>query len=278
MHMGYDAKRQITRRPLFKHPLTAKKTRPEAGEMEIGIINNEINQTESATKLSSPVVLYDHSYYWQKDTPKCFACADQRNLIEVLVNGINELTLENKLLKRKTLCYANSKRSCFTWCKIKTDAKINFHTGIQTIEMLDVIFILIKSYLLNIVYWAAPAKHRVTSTKIKKHSVTKSSKKLTQRYEFLLTLMRLLPGILNEDLADRFCMSPALCSRTFTTWIILLHQLLGHALIVWLRREAIRQNLPNMFRKAGYLNCRVILDCACSYRLYFKVEELHTNT
>ena len=58
--------------------------------------------------------------------------------------------------------------------------------------------------------------------------------------------MRLRLGILNEDLAARFCIAPALCSQTFTTWIRLLSQLLGHAL----------------FRKAGYSNCRVILDCA----------------
>ena len=128
--------------------------------------------------------------------------------------------------------------------------------------MFNVVFILIKSCLPNIVYWTAPAKHRVTSKKIKKNSVTKSSKKLTQRDEFLLTPMRLRLGILNEDLGNRFCISPALCSRTFTTWIRLLRQLLGHALVVWLRREAIQQNLPNVFRKAGYSNCRVILVCA----------------
>ena len=46
-------------------------------------------------------------------------------------------------------------------------------------------------------------------------------------------------GILNEDLADRFCISPALCSRIFTTWIKLLRQLLGHGLVVWLPRKAI---------------------------------------
>ena len=63
--------------------------------------------------------------------------------------------------------------------------------------MFNVIFILMKPYLANIVYWTAPAKHRVTSTKIKKHSVTKSSKKLTQRDEFLLTFMRLRLRILN---------------------------------------------------------------------------------
>ena len=70
---------------------------------------------------------------------------------------------------------------------------MNFYTGMQTIEMFNVIFIFIKPYLLNKVYsyWTAPAKYRVTSTKIKKHSVTKSLKKLTQTDEFLLTLCSL---------------------------------------------------------------------------------------
>ena len=98
------------------------------------------------------VILGDHSSCWQTDTLKFLTCVDKRNLIEVLVNEINELTLENKLLKRKTLCCANSNWSCFTWHKIKTDAKMNFYSGIQTIQMFNVIFILIKPYLPNIVY------------------------------------------------------------------------------------------------------------------------------
>ena len=44
MHMGYNAKRQKIRRSLLKHPLPAKKTQVEKGEMEIGIIKNEVNQ------------------------------------------------------------------------------------------------------------------------------------------------------------------------------------------------------------------------------------------
>ena len=71
--------------------------------MEIRIINNEVNQSESIIKLSSLVVLDDYYYSWQKDTLKFPACVDERNLIEVLANEINELALENKLLKRKTL-------------------------------------------------------------------------------------------------------------------------------------------------------------------------------
>ena len=117
MHMGYHTKNQKIWRLFCKHPLPARKTQAEEGEMDIGIINNETNQFESTTKLSSSLVLDNHSDCWQKDTPKRLACVDLRDLIEVLVNQINELTLENKLLKRKTLCYAKSNRSCFTWRK-----------------------------------------------------------------------------------------------------------------------------------------------------------------
>ena len=92
---------------------------------------------------------------------------------------------------------------------------MNFYTGKQTIEMVNAIFIFIKTYFPNIVYWTAPAKHRVNSTKPKNQLVTKSSKKMTQRDEFLLTLIRFCIVILNEDFVDRFCISPALCSRTF---------------------------------------------------------------
>ena len=195
-------------------------------QTEQNIPQKAVIQIEITTKLSLSVVFDYHSCCWLKDTPKCIACVDQRNLIEVLVNEANELTLKNKLLKRKSLCYVCSNKSCFTYHKIKVDAKMNFYTGILTKEMFNVIFTLTRPYLLNIVYWTAPAKHRVTSTRIKKHSVTKTSKKLTQRDEFLSTHMRLRLGIPNEDLADGFCISPALYSGTLTTWIRLLRQLL----------------------------------------------------
>ena len=78
------------------------------------------------------------------------------------------MTSENKLLRKKTLCYANSNISRFTWREIKTNAKMNFYTGIQTIVMFNVIFILIKLHLPITVYWTASAKHRMTLTKINK--------------------------------------------------------------------------------------------------------------
>ena len=85
---------------------------------------------------------------------------------------------------------------------------------------------------------------------------------MTESDEFLLILMRLHLGIVNEDLGDRFCVSPALCTRTLKTWVRLLHKFLGQDLVVWIPRKAIRQKLPKVFRKGSHSNRRVTLDCA----------------
>ena len=71
--------------------------------------------------------------------------------------------------------------------------------------------------------------------------------------------MRLRIGLLNEDLADRFCISPATCSNTFKTWIKLLRILLGDALVKWLPKEAIRDHLADVYIRAGHLNLRCII-------------------
>ena len=37
---------------------------------------------------------------------------------------------------------------------------------------------------------------------------------------------------------------------------------MGESLVVWLPCEAIRENLPEVFQKAGHSKCRVIIDCS----------------
>ncbi|XP_004210617.3 uncharacterized protein LOC101241116 [Hydra vulgaris] len=202
----------------------------------------------------------DHSYCSLQSSKVCKVCVDKSNLIESLISKVNTLTLTCQKLKRQKL-FHSVKSSVFTWKKIKTDAKMNFYTGLSTIKLFESLFLLIKPYLPNLVYWSGPKKF-TNSKNQKKYASMKKFKKLSQRDEFLLVLMRLRLGLLNQDLADRFGISPALCSRTFTTWIKMLSQVLGQALVVWLPRESIRNNLPPVFVKAGYQKCRVILDCA----------------
>ena len=66
---------------------------------------------------------------------------------------------------------------------------------------------------------------------------------------------------MNEDIADRFNISPTKSSFSFTTWIKLLTNLLKK-LVAWLPREAIRDNSPEAYIKTGNNKCQVILDCA----------------
>ena len=71
---------------------------------------------------------------------------------------------------------------------------------------------------------------------------------MSQKDEFLLVLMRLRLGLLNEDVVDRFCVSAGVASNIFTTWIKMLSAVLGNVLIAWLPREPIRDHIPNLFK------------------------------
>ena len=107
------------------------------------------------------------------------------------------------------------KTSTFTSRKIKTDAKMKFYTGINTIVLFNKIFRLLQPFSTDVIYRQGP-KHAKNFSKAR-HRRCNTPKKLNQRNEFLLTFMRLRPGLLNENLAKRFGVPPTLCSYTFTT-------------------------------------------------------------
>ena len=83
---------------------------------------------------------------------------------------------------------------------------------------------------------------------------------MTHRDQFLMVLMWIRLGIFNEDLADRFCFSSCVCSKTFTTWIKMLASVNGNALIFWLPRGLIQSNLPSALNKFSP-KTRCIIDC-----------------
>ena len=139
---------------------------------------------------------------------------------------------------------ARKEASVFSWTKIKSNAKMEFFTGIQAVVLFNVLFLLIKPCLPNLVYWRG--KKNTISTKCKR-TATKRSPKLNEKNQFLLVLVRLRLGLLNGDLADRFGISLATCSSIFTTWIRFLSSLLRDALVKWLPRETIHSNFACMF-------------------------------
>nr|XP_047137787.1 uncharacterized protein LOC124814292 [Hydra vulgaris] len=117
------------------------------------------------------------------------------------------------------------------------------------------------SFLQKLSYWRGP-KHVQNTSKLKRRFQSTKYRKLSHHDEFFLTLMQLRLGIFNEDIAEQFRISPTTSSYIFSTWIKLISNVLGSALIVWLPRETIRENLPRVFKNAGYDKCCVIIDFA----------------
>ena len=260
LELGYDLNLKQPRRKLKRIIQSPKKKR----KLSNNDSNVEHDPIDFEDKLDCSVVenknITDHSSYCKSYySKKCEDCVSKGHLVNSLVKKLNTLSIRVNKLQQRDKLYNSTRSTNFTWRKIKSDQKMNFYTGISTIELFQAIFSLLKPFVPNIKYWQGPK--RTQSHKFTRHTRNIKFKKLTQRDEFLLTLMRLRLNILNEDLADRFGISSALCSRTCTTWIKIISKILGKALIVWLPRESIRDNLPQSFKKAGYHNCRVIIDC-----------------
>ena len=76
--------------------------------------------------------------------------------------------------------------------------------------------------------------------------------------EFLMVMMRLRLGLLEQDLADRFCVSTSTVSRTLITWYTVLADHLRH-LITWPSRDVIASRMPQCFERFPFT--RVIIDC-----------------
>ena len=149
--LGYELEAKKSRRNLFKHPIPLKKQKldqtaatnsfifmalpseqpPHSKDISTDL-GKENNIPLANVSFFSPVS--DHSYCSIQSSKVCKVCVDKSNLIESLVSKVNVLTLTCQKLKRQKL-FDSVKHSVFTWRKIKTDAKMNFYTGLSTIKL-----------------------------------------------------------------------------------------------------------------------------------------------
>ena len=128
---------------------------------------------------------------------------------------------------------------------ISNDDATMFYTGIPYYR----IFKLLSDYM-------EPILNQVRSGDIGRR------RKLTTEEELLSVLTRLRLGLLAEDVARRFQVSPSTYSRIFSTWIRLLAIELKK-MFPWPSKELIVKNTPAAFKK--YPNTRIIIDCTEFY-------------
>ena len=138
-----------------------------------------------------------------------------------LADKIKTLKIENNVLKDKIKASKRQKvllqrHDKFTWKKNKTDTNMRFCTGIASVALFNTTFTLIKLYIQNITYQKAATRAMRTLNRTRRKKMPAS---LNSHDEFLITLMQLRLELLNEDVVDRFDISPTKSSFIFTTWI-----------------------------------------------------------
>ena len=114
----------------------------------------------------------------------------------------------------------------------------------------------------NMSYWSSNLHGNLPdgdegSTQTAKVSTGHTNRALSKEDTLFLTLARLRLGLPQQHIANLFKISIATVLRIFTSWINLLHFVLG-AVNFWLPKQTIQETMPDSFRK--FPSTRVILD------------------
>lgn len=118
------------------------------------------------------------------------------------------------------------------------DKRTKFYTGLTTFILFQTVF----DFVVPLV-----------------QTLQKMPGKLSLMDEFLMVLMKLRLGLLNEDLGYRFGVSNSTVSRIFHKWLESMYCRLKPC-IRWPDKETVRKTLPIAFQK-HYLKVRCIIDC-----------------
>lgn len=116
------------------------------------------------------------------------------------------------------------------------DKKVNFYTGLPSLEILNIVFRQIERF------------------------VTRKSQLSTPFQAFVLTLMKLKLNMPLEDLAYRFNVSVPTISRVFQAWMIAMDTRLS-SMIKWPEREDLWRTMPQRFQFSFGKKTTVVIDC-----------------
>ena len=140
----------------------------------------------------------------------------------------------------------------------RDDLKTRFYTGFVNFGTFMVIFNSLSLITGKLNYWNG--KDSLKEKEYLENDVKQKpgpQRKMRLLDEFLLVFMRLRLGLLEQNLAQRFCISVSTVSRVLITWYNVLAANLKH-LIVWPSKEVIAANMPDCFKK--FPNTRIIID------------------
>ncbi len=160
------------------------------------LCRQELPVASKATTAKVPVAC-DHDHEYCRKRESCQACIDKNTVIFSMANEITKLSKEKEKLQEDIdqLCEDVSElklkqniRKPFSAASIKSDSKMRFYTGIQSIDVFEALFSLVKPHAPILTFWRG---RKVISSAVKKNRRYKSNK-LCYRDQFLLVLLRLV--------------------------------------------------------------------------------------
>ena len=142
---------------------------------------------------------------------------------------------------------------------LKNDSDVLFFTGLD----FRAIFLKLHEFVVPFVKRCWKGLHQVSKTVKRQFTASPKkfgpSRKLSSNDELLLTLMQLRLGLLNRDLANRFQISPTLCSQIFNGWLTALSQTIS-SVIYWAPKEVVHETKPPRYNHLPGI--RAIIDCS----------------
>ena len=147
-------------------------------------------------------------------------------------------------------------RSRFSLQRFKdSDSDIEFYTGFSSYSKFKDFFDFLSPACQKLRY-VGSNNGNVQSEQQQKRGKKRS---LTPEEELFMVLSRLRCGLLEKDLANRYCISVSQVSNIWITWISFIHQRLK-SISIWPSRALVNQNMPSSI-KERYPQTRVIVDC-----------------
>ena len=158
------------------------------------------------------------------------------------------MELEGKV---KELTESGHSESRFSLESIASDdVKVAFYTSFPSYQHLRICFDFLGPAASKLIYR--------DSKRVLDHSNKGRPRSLPPIEEFFLTLVRLRLGLLEQDIAYRFCVSQSTVSRIFTTWINFMY-LQFKQISLWPPRHLVHSHVPKIFREK-YPTTRVVID------------------
>ena len=156
--------------------------------------------------------------------------------VESLTNDVETLKSDKVVLQKEVQLLKNHPvRVATIW---NDDKRTKFYTGFTTFLLFQTVFDFVAPLV---------------------QMLQKMSGKLSLMDEFLMVLMKLRLGLLNEDLGYRFGVSNSTVSRIFHKWLECMYCRLKTC-IRWPDKETVRKTLPIAFQK-HHSRVRCIIDC-----------------